>query len=116
MLMSEIKITTDGGRRWSWSAAEKLRIMEETLYYGEGISAVARRDGVAPNLLYRWCKLMLEGGSIAGTGNDSVIPSPGRWFARRIGREGATKPFERWKPASGSLNASWVTKRWRWRS
>ena len=70
--MSEIAIITDGGRRRRWSAAEKLRIVEETLYDGESISAVARRNGVAPNLLYRWRKLMLEGGSIAVTGDDSV--------------------------------------------
>lgn len=70
--MSEIEIITDGGRRRRWSAADKLRIVEETLYDGESISAVARRNGVAPNLLYRWRKLMLEGGSIAVTGDDSV--------------------------------------------
>ena len=72
MLMSEIEIITDGGRRRRWSAAEKLRIVEETLYDGESISAVARRNGVAPNLLYRWRKLMLEGGSIAVAEDDSV--------------------------------------------
>ena len=70
--MSEIEIITDGGHRRRWSAAEKLRIVEESLYDGESISAVARRNGVAPNLLYRWRKLMLEGGSIAVTGDDSV--------------------------------------------
>ncbi len=72
VLMSEIEIITDGGRRRRWSAAEKLRIVEETLYDGESISAVARRNSVAPNLLYRWRKLMLEGGSIAVTWDDSV--------------------------------------------
>jgi transposase len=46
--MSEIEIITDGGRRRRWSAAEKLRIVEETLCDGESISAVARRNGVAP--------------------------------------------------------------------
>jgi len=70
--MSEIEIITDGGRRRRWSAADKLRIVEETLYDSESISAVTRRNGVAPNLLYRWRKLMLEGGSIAVTGDDSV--------------------------------------------
>ena len=70
--MSDIEIITDGGRRRRWSASEKLRIVEETLYDSESISAVARRNGVAPNLLYRWRKLMLEGGSIAVTGDDSV--------------------------------------------
>ena len=72
MIMSEIKIITDGGRRRRWSAADKLRIVEETMYDGESISAVARRNGVAPNLLYRWRKLMLEGGSIAVAADDSV--------------------------------------------
>lgn len=70
--MSEIEIITDGGRRRRWPASEKLRIVEETLHDGDSISAVARRNGVAPNLLYRWRKLMLEGGSIAVTGDDSV--------------------------------------------
>lgn len=72
MLMSEIEIITDGGRRRRWSAADKLRIVEETMFEGESISAVARRNGVAPNLLYRWRKLMLEGGSIAVAADDSV--------------------------------------------
>ena len=72
MLMSEIEIISDGGRRRRWSAAEKLRIVEETMFEGESISAVARRNGVAPNLLYRWRKLMLEGGSIAVATDDSV--------------------------------------------
>lgn len=70
--MSEIEIITDGGRRRRWSAAEKLRIVEETLYGDANISSVARRNGVPPNLLYRWRRLMLEGGSIAVSGDDSV--------------------------------------------
>ena len=72
MLMSEIEIITDGGRRRRWPATEKLRIVEETMYNGESISSVARRNSVAPNLLYRWRKLMLEGGSIAVAADDSV--------------------------------------------
>ena len=31
VLMFEIEIITDGGRRRRWSAADKLRIVEETL-------------------------------------------------------------------------------------
>lgn len=72
VLMSEIEIITDGGRRRRWSAAEKLRIVEKTLDERESISVVARRNGVAPNLLYRWRRLMLEGGSVAVTGDDEV--------------------------------------------
>jgi len=69
--MSEIEIITNGGRRRYWRAEEKVRIVEETLG-GESISSVARRNGVAPNLLYRWRRLMLEGGTIAVSSDDSV--------------------------------------------
>ncbi|WP_374299840.1 IS3 family transposase, partial [Paracoccus sp. (in: a-proteobacteria)] len=72
VLMSEIEIITDGGRRRRWTAAEKLRIVEETLDGQTGISVVARRNGVAPNLLHRWRRLMLEGGSVAVTEDDDV--------------------------------------------
>ena len=70
--MSDVEIITDGGRRRRWSAAEKLRIVEETLDERASISVVARRNGVAPNLLYRWRRLMLEGGAIAVSNDDEV--------------------------------------------
>ena len=72
VLMSEIEIITDGGRRRRWPAAEKLRIVEETLEEGASISVVARRNGVAPNLLYRWRRLMLDGGAVAVSEDDDV--------------------------------------------
>jgi|GEM_PF-5179890 len=70
--MSEIEIITDGGGRRRWSAAEKFRIVEETLLGHDSIFAVARHNGIAPNSLYRWRKLMLEGGGITVSGNESV--------------------------------------------
>ena len=70
--MSDVEIITDGGRRRRWSAAEKLRIVEETLDERASISVVARRNGVAPNLLYRWRRLMLEGGAVAVSNDDEV--------------------------------------------
>lgn len=72
VLMSEIAIITDGGRRRRWTAAEKLRIVEETLDDRASISVVARRNDVAPNLLYRWRRLMLEGGNVAVSQDDEV--------------------------------------------
>ncbi|SDX59640.1 transposase [Paracoccus sanguinis] len=72
VIMSEIEIITDGGRRRRWSAAEKLRIVEETLDKRASISVVARRNGVAPNLLYRWRRLMLDGGAVAVSEDDDV--------------------------------------------
>ena len=72
VLMSDVEIITDGGRRRRWSSAEKLRIVEETLEDGASISVVARRNGVAPNLLYRWRRLMLDGGAVAVSEDDDV--------------------------------------------
>lgn len=70
--MSDYEIITDGCRRRRWSSSEKLRIVEETLDETASISVVARRNGVAPNLLYRWRRLMLEGGAVAVSGDDDV--------------------------------------------
>jgi transposase len=70
--MSDYEIITDGGRRRRWSTPEKLRIVEETLDGTASISIVARRNGVAPNLLYRWRRLVLEGGAVAVSGDDDV--------------------------------------------
>jgi transposase len=70
--MSEIEIITDGGRRRRWSASKKMRIVEETLEEGASISVVARRNGVAPNVLYRWRRLMLDGGAVAVSEDDDV--------------------------------------------
>jgi transposase len=70
--MSDYEIITDGGRRRRWPAGEKMRIVEETLEETASISVVARRNGVAPNLLYRWRRLMLEGGAVAVSGDDDV--------------------------------------------
>ena len=70
--MSEIEVITDGGRQLRWSATGKLRIVEETLDAQESVSSVARRNCVAPNLLYRWRRLMLEGGAVAVSDDDNV--------------------------------------------
>jgi len=46
--------------------------VEETLDETASISVVARRNGLAPNLLYRWRRLMLEAGAVAVSGDDDV--------------------------------------------
>lgn len=42
-----------GGRR-QWSAAEKARILEETLAPGAIVSEVARRHGLRPQQVFGW--------------------------------------------------------------
>ena len=72
MLTSDVEIISDGGRRRRWPVAERLRIIGETLDEGTSLSVVARRNGVAPNLLYRWRRLMLDGGAVAVSEDDDV--------------------------------------------
>lgn len=67
-----IEVITGAARRRRWTTEEKLRIVDETLRSGESISIVARRHGVAPNLLYRWRRLMTEGGAVAVQADDAV--------------------------------------------
>ena len=70
-----IEIITGTPRRRRWPAAKKLRIVEESFEPGETVSSVARRHGLAANLLYRWRRLMSEGGAIAVKSDESVVGS-----------------------------------------
>ena len=80
MLMADdyqrIELITGTARRRLWTTEQKLRIIEASFELGETVSSVARRYGVAPNLLYRWRRLMAEGGA-AAVGSDGPV---GRQF------------------------------------
>ncbi|TIP53979.1 MAG: IS3 family transposase, partial [Mesorhizobium sp.] len=49
--------------------------IEESFPPDETVSSVARRRGVAPNLLYRWRRLLKEGGAAAVGSDESVVGS-----------------------------------------
>ena len=70
-----IELITGTARRRHWSTEQKLRIIEESFEPGETVSSVARRRGVAPNLLYRWRRLMTEGGAAAVGSDEPVVGS-----------------------------------------
>lgn len=55
-----VEIVTRAERR-RWSSEEKLRIVRETLEPGAAVSAVARRHGIASNLLYTWRRRAVAG-------------------------------------------------------
>ncbi len=56
-----------------WTPAQKLRIVEESMQPGNSASGVARQHGVSPALLYKWRKLMLEGGAAAVEADEQVV-------------------------------------------
>lgn len=60
-------------QRRRWSISEKVRMVEETYLPGASVSQVARLNGVAPNLLFRWRKLMTDGGKTAIDADDQVV-------------------------------------------
>jgi transposase len=80
-----IEVITGTTRRRRWSTEQKLEMVKETLHSGESISAIARHRGVAPNLLYRWRRLMTEGGAVAVQADDGVTGNGDvRRFEERI--------------------------------
>ena len=48
--------------RRKFSSEEKIRIVLEGLRGEESIAALCRREGISPNLYYRWSKDFLEAG------------------------------------------------------
>jgi transposase len=60
-------------QRRRWTLDEKIRMVEETFQPGMSVSYIARRYGVAPNLLFRWRKLMADGGKTAIDAGDQVV-------------------------------------------
>jgi len=61
---SAAKVVADIRRktRRRFSAEEKIRIVLEGLRGEESIAALCRREGLNPNLYYRWSKEFLEAG------------------------------------------------------
>lgn len=62
-------------RRRRWSAAEKVAMVAETNEPGATVSAVARRNGIAPNQLFYWRKLASQGALTAAGAGEEVVPA-----------------------------------------
>ena len=64
------------GRRRRWSAAEKLRIVEESFSGPRLASATARRHGISNQLLFAWRKAHRKGqfGDIPGFVSAMIVP------------------------------------------
>lgn len=56
-----------------WTSAQKMRMVEESMQPGNSVSRVARQHGISPTLLYKWRKLMLDGGATAVEANEQVV-------------------------------------------
>jgi transposase len=68
-----VEVITSVQRRRRWSAAEKLRLVEEAMQPGSSVSLVARQVGVAPSQLFAWKRRVLEGGQAAIQADEDVV-------------------------------------------
>ncbi len=69
----QIEIITSVQRRRRWSTQEKLEIVEESELSGLSVSAVARKHGVSPSLLFNWRRLAREGKLSAIKAGEEVV-------------------------------------------
>ena len=72
---SKIEVITGVARRRRFSTDLKLAVVAETMQPGMSISYVARRHGLSPSLVFRWRRLMSEGGREAVRADDDVVPA-----------------------------------------
>ena len=69
--------------RRRFSAEEKIRIVLEGLRGEEGIATPCRREGLNPNLYYRWSKEFLEAGKRRLVGDTTREVTSGEVLAVR---------------------------------
>ena len=70
---SKMEVITGVARRRRFTTEQKLSVVNETLQPGMSISYVARRHGLSPSLVFRWRRLMSEGGKEAVRADEGVV-------------------------------------------
>src|SRR5205814_9319930 len=70
---SKVEVITGVARRRRFSTDLKLAVVTETMQPGMTISYVARRHGLSPSLIFRWRRLMSEGGKQAVRADEEVV-------------------------------------------
>jgi transposase len=71
--VSRVEVITSVQRRRRWTAAEKVRLVEEASQPGMSVSFVARQAGIAPSQLFAWKRRMAEGGQAAVAADEDVV-------------------------------------------
>ena len=70
---SKVEVISDVARRRRFSTELKLAVVAETMQPGMSISYLARRHGLSRSLVFRWRRLMSEGGKEAVRADDEVV-------------------------------------------
>lgn len=96
--MQRIEVITGDQKRRRYTPEEKARFVALAMQPGYTVSLVARQYGITPSLLFKWKRLMNEGGK-------SAIALATRWSA--------SPRSKRWRKKSNSLNKCWAVKQWK---
>jgi transposase len=82
---AKVEVITGVARRRRFTTEQKLAVVAETLEPGATISYVARRHGLSPSLVFRWRRLMSEGGKESVRADEEVVPaSEARKLEQRV--------------------------------
>lgn len=71
--MERIEVITSVQRRRRYTGQEKAQFVAMTMQPGSSVSSVARQYGITPSLLFKWKKLIQDGGVTAVEANDQVV-------------------------------------------
>jgi len=71
--VERVEVVTGVQRRRRYSVREKAELVALCDQPGMSVSLVARRHGISPSLLFRWRKLMKDGGVSAIQADDQVV-------------------------------------------
>src|SRR5215469_10658554 len=114
---SKVEVISGIARRRRFSTELKLAVVGETMQPGMSISYVARRHGLSPSLVFRWRRLMSEGGREAVRADDAVVAASEvrrleervreleRLLGRLAGRLGRFR--QQWMSRSSRRRSNW---------
>jgi transposase len=91
-----VEVFTGAGRRRTWTAEQKARIVAESCESGETVSAVARRHGLTPQQLFGWrrqarqCAERESGPAFTPVVVEPCQAQPGGWHMIEIVLSAAT--------------------------
>lgn len=63
--MERIEVITSVQRRRRYSGQEKAQFVAMAMQQGSSVPSVARQYGISPRLLFKWKRLMQDGGVTA---------------------------------------------------
>jgi transposase len=85
--MTTATVLSGPERRRRWTAAEKARIVEESLAPEADVTEVARRHDVHPNLLHAWRRQARNGTLVCGR-DGGIVPAGGDFAPVVIASDG----------------------------